>query len=219
MKIAVIGAGIAGLTVAYRLHQCHDITLFEAGGYLGGHANTVDVSYAGEQHAIDTGFIVFNAHTYPQFTALLSELNVATRSTSMSFSVRCDRTGLEYCGSSLAGLFVQKRNLLRPRFYQMLRDIVRFNRQAVVCLNRDDEHSKTTTVREFLAAGRYSRELRDHYLLPMGSAIWSCPAESFAEFPVRFVAEFFQNHGLLSLRDARPGALSKAARGRMSTPC
>ena len=130
-RIAIIGAGIAGLTAALRLHRQHEVTLFEAGSYLGGHTNTVDVELDGERHAIDTGFIVFNDWTYPNFILLLEELGVPSRPTSMSFSVSCDRTNLEYNGTSLGGLFAQRRNLLRPRFYQMLADIVRFNRQAL----------------------------------------------------------------------------------------
>jgi predicted NAD/FAD-binding protein len=203
VKIAIVGAGISGLTAAYLLRRSHEITLFEAGGHLGGHTQTVDVTLDGEQHAIDTGFIVFNRRTYPGFSALLDELRVKSSPTSMGFSVRCDRTGLEYCGSSLGGLFCQKRNLFRPRFYQMLRDILRFNRDAQkrFAISRQTEPSPERTVAEFLSQGRYSREFAEHYLLPMGSAIWSCPAEAFAEFPINFIIEFFHNHGLLSLRD------------------
>jgi predicted NAD/FAD-binding protein len=203
VKVAIVGAGISGLTAVYLLRADHQITLFEAGAHLGGHTQTVDVTFDGEQHAIDTGFIVFNRRTYPRFNALLDELGVKSRPTSMGFSVRCDRTGLEYCASSLAGLFCQKRNLFRPRFYQMLRDIWRFNRDAQrrFATNRQTESLPELTVAEFLSRGRYSREFAEHYLLPMGSAIWSCPAEAFAHFPVNFIIEFFHNHGLLSLRD------------------
>ncbi|MGE3314314.1 MAG: NAD(P)/FAD-dependent oxidoreductase [Planctomycetaceae bacterium] len=203
MRIAVVGSGISGLAAAYRLRERHDVTIFEANGYLGGHTNTVDVAIAGEQHAVDTGFIVFNDRTYPHFCALLSELGVESRQTSMSFSVRCDRTGLEYNGTSLNGLFAQRRNLIRPRFYQMLRDILRFNREAAqLAVGGDDaESNRRMTVREYLDLQRYSREFIDHYLVPMGSAIWSSPSGRFGGFPIRFVAEFFHNHGLLSLRD------------------
>ena len=130
MKIAVIGAGISGLTAAYRLSRQHDVELFEANDYLGGHTNTVDVELEGEHHAIDTGFVVFNDRTYPSFVAMLDEFGVKSRPAPMSFSLRCDRTGLEYNGSSLSGLFAQRRNLFRPRFWRMLRDILRFNREA-----------------------------------------------------------------------------------------
>src|SRR5271166_1623554 len=130
MKIEVIGAGVSGLTAAYQMDRGHDVTLFEANDYLGGHTNTVDVELEGERHAIDTGFVVFNDRTYPNFVAMLEQLGVRSRPTSMSFSLRCDRTGLEYNGSSLNGLFAQRGNLVRPGFWRMLRDILRFNREA-----------------------------------------------------------------------------------------
>lgn len=196
MKVAVIGSGISGLVAAYRLHPEHEITLFEADDYIGGHTNTVDVEVDGEQYAVDTGFIVFNDRTYPHFVELLAELGVASRSTTMSFSVRDDRTGLEYNGHSLNTLFAQRRNLLRPGFYRLLADILRFNRQALK-LTVDDE----TTVGEFLSQCGYSTEFAEQYLLPMGSAIWSCPTGKFARFPIRFIVEFYHNHGLLNLSD------------------
>ena len=200
MQIAIVGAGISGLTAAYRLSTEHDVTLFEANDYLGGHTNTVDVDIDGERHAIDTGFIVFNDRTYPNFIALLEELGVRSRPTSMSFSVRCDTANLEYNGSSLNGLFAQRGNLLRPGFYRMLTDILRFNREtseSILNQSTTDE----TTVGEYLARLRYSREFAEYYLLPMGAAIWSCPLGTFAEFPIRFIAEFYRNHGLLSVRN------------------
>lgn len=199
MKIAIIGSGISGLTAAYRLCGAHDITLFEANDYLGGHTHTVEVALGDERHAIDTGFIVFNDWTYPSFSALLAELGVRSRPTSMSFSVRADRADLEYNGSSLNGLFAQRRNLARPAFYRMLADILRFNREAPE-LARRGPVTDETTVGEFLARHRYSREFADYYLLPMGAAIWSCPLGTFADFPIRFIVEFYQNHGLLSVR-------------------
>lgn len=200
MKLAIIGAGISGLTAAYRLSPEHDIILFEAGNYLGGHTNTVDVELEGEFHSIDTGFIVFNDRTYPNFIKLLTELGVPSRATSMSFSVRCDPANLEYNGSSLNGLFAQRRNLLRPCFYRMVRDILRFNREAPK-LVLENSTFEQTTVGEFLEQHRYSREFSRHYLYPMGAAIWSCPAGLFEKFPIRFIVEFYRNHGLLSLRD------------------
>ncbi len=218
MKIAIIGAGISGLTAAYRLSLSHDIALFEANDYLGGHTHTVDVEWDGERHAIDTGFIVFNDWTYPNFIALLDELGVASQATSMSFSVRCDAANLEYNGSSLNGLFAQRRNLLRPSFYRMLSDILRFNREAVADLNvvvgsankrwfaertttLNDPATDDTTVGEYLARQEFSREFAEHYLLPMGAAIWSCPVGTFENFPIRFIVEFYRNHGLLSIRN------------------
>lgn len=202
MKIAVIGAGISGLSAAYWLGRRHEVTLFEANDYPGGHTHTVDVQYQGERHAIDTGFIVFNDWTYPNFIRLLDELRVASRPTSMSFSVSCERTGLEYNGTSLNGLFAQRSNLLRPRFWRMLRDVVRFNRDAPGQV-LDPAHGEfdDVTVGEFVARGGYSREFVDQYLLPMGSAIWSCPLGTFEQFPIRFLVEFYRNHGLLNLRD------------------
>ncbi len=195
VKIAIIGTGIAGLTAAYRLCSAHDITVFETNNYVGGHTNTVEVELDGQHYAVDTGFIVFNNWTYPNFTRLLDELRVASRPTSMSFSVRCDAANLEYNGSSLNGLFAQRRNLLSPKFYRLLADILRFNREAIQVDSIDD-----TTVAEFLAQRRYSREFTEYYLLPMGAAIWSCPLGTFAKFPIRFIIEFYQNHGLLNLR-------------------
>ena len=200
MKVAIIGAGISGLTAAYRLSATHDITVFEANDYPGGHTNTVDIELDGEHHAIDTGFIVFNDWTYPNFIALLNELNVKSLPTSMSFSVRCDSANLEYNGSSLNGLFSQRSNLIRPAFYRMLRDILRFNKEACG-LMLSNSVSDETTVAEFLRRNNYSREFADHYLLPMGSAIWSCPVGTFETFPIRFIVEFYKNHGLLSVRN------------------
>ena len=199
MKIAIIGAGISGLTAAYRLSLSHDITLFEANDYLGGHTNTVEVDLDGERQVIDTGFIVFNDWTYPNFIELLNELGVRSQATSMGFSVRCDAANLEYNGSSVNGLFAQRRNLLRPSFYRMLTDILRFNRDAPE-LVQSGPTTDETTVGEFLARQRYSREFAEHYLLPMGAAIWSCPVGMFETFPIRFIVEFYRNHGLLSVR-------------------
>lgn len=199
MKIAIIGAGISGLTAAYRLSPMHDITLFEANDYLGGHTNTVDVEWDGERHAIDTGFIVFNDWTYPKFIELLDGLGVRSQPTSMSFSVRCDAADLEYNGSNFNGLFAQRRNLLRPSFYRMLMDVLRFNREALE-LVLGKSTSNETTVGEFLARYRYSREFAEYYLLPMGAAIWSCPLGTFENFPIQFILEFYRNHGLLSIR-------------------
>lgn len=196
MKIAVIGAGISGLVAAYRLCSEHDITVFEANDYPGGHTNTVEVELDGERHAIDSGFIVFNDWTYPHFIGLLDELGVASRSTTMSFSVRDDRSGLEYNGHSLNTLFAQRRNLLRPRFYRMLADILRFNRQARHLVTNG---SGEITVNEFLIQHRFSEEFATYYLLPMGAAIWSCPIGTFAQFPIRFIIDFYHNHGLLNV--------------------
>ena len=194
MRIAIVGSGIAGLLATHRLAAEHEVTLFEAADRLGGHTNTVLAEWEGECHWVDTGFIVFNDWTYPHFIALLDELRVASHPTSMSFSVRCDRTGLEYNGTSLNGLFAQRRNLLRPRFHRMLLEILRFNREA-----KQARPGDSVTVGEFLLAGRYSREFAQHYLLAMGAAIWSCPPGKFAEFPLEFIIEFYRHHGLLNV--------------------
>lgn len=195
MKIAIIGTGISGLVTAYHLHSQHAVTLFEANDYIGGHTHTVDVEIDSEHHAIDTGFIVFNDWTYPNFIRLLDELGVASQPTEMSFSVHDERTGLEYNGHSLSTLFAQRRNLLRPSFYVLLADILRFNRQAERLVAEGGE----TTVSEFLRRYRFSRTFAEHYLLPMGAAIWSCPTSTFAQFPIRFIVEFYKHHGLLSV--------------------
>lgn len=196
MRIAIIGSGISGLVAAYRLHNAHDITLFEANDYVGGHTNTVEVELGGERHAIDTGFIVFNDWTYPHFIALLNELGVASQPTTMGFSVHDERSGLEYSGQSLNTLFAQRRNLLRPRFYRMVADILRFNREATRLVS---DLAGETTVGEFLQRHRFSAEFAEYYLLPMGAAIWSCPLGTFSQFPIRFIIDFYHNHGLLNV--------------------
>lgn len=198
MRIAIVGTGISGLVCGRVLTREHDVTLYEAASRVGGHANTVAVQLDGESHQIDTGFIVYNDRTYPVFSRMLQDLDVETTETSMSFSIKCDRSGLEYCGTSLNGLFAQRRNLLRPSFLRMLRDIVRFNREG----SQDAAStSAEMTVAEYLTDRGYSQQFADQYLLPMGAAIWSCPCDDFAGFPIRFILEFYINHGLLSLRD------------------
>lgn len=196
MKIAIIGSGISGLVAAYRLHTQHDITVFEAGEKPGGHTNTVKVAIDDEVQAIDTGFIVFNEWTYPQFIALLDEIGVKSQPTDMGFSVRDERTGLEYAGQSLNSLFAQRRNLLNPQFLGMLWDILRFYRQAQ---RNADQLAQSMTVAEYLTAGRFSQAFARLHLLPMGVAIWSCPVGTFSQFPIRFIVEFYQNHGLLNV--------------------
>jgi uncharacterized protein len=198
MRIAVIGSGISGLICARLLSREHDVSVFEADSRIGGHTNTVSVELDGEQHEIDTGFIVYNERNYPVFTKILADLGVQTEPTSMSFSVRCDRTGLEYNGTSLNGVFAQRGNLVRPSFLRLLKDVLRFNRQGSEDLDRAPADQ---TVREYLDEHRYSTQFADQYLLPMGAAIWSCPVGDFARFPIRFILEFYANHGLLALRN------------------
>ena len=198
MRIAVTGSGISGLTCARLLAPQHDVTVFEADSRIGGHANTVSVSIPGGEYDIDTGFIVYNERTYPNFTRLLAGLNVETTPTSMSFSVRSDRDGLEYNGTSPNGVFAQRRNLLRPKFYRLLYDIMRFNRVG----SNDLQHvSHTQTVGDYVTERGFSQQFSEQYLFPMGAAIWSCPFDDFARFPIRFILHFYVNHGLLSLRN------------------
>ena len=199
MRIAIVGSGISGLVAAYLLHREHEVTLFEANDYIGGHTHTLDVHWQGERHAIDTGFIVCNDRTYPNFLKLLDHLQVPIQPTSMSFSVRCDRTGLEYNGTSLNTMFAQRRNLFRPSFYRMLKDIPRFNRESLATVG--DARRRASPWAITSNQHRYSPEFVGQYLVPMGAAIWSCPPGVFRQFPMRFIVEFYHHHGLLSLRN------------------
>lgn len=194
MRIAVVGTGISGLVVAHHLHRRHDLTLFEAEAWIGGHAHTVDVELDGERHAIDTGFIVYNEVTYPGFCALLSELGVRSRATEMSFSVRDDRSGLTYASRGWNAIFAQRRNLVRPAFWRMLGEIPRFNRAARALIEIADEK---TTLGDWLAGAEFTRELVDYYVVPLGAAIWSAPPGVFRRFPAGTFVRFLDNHGLL----------------------
>ena len=197
MKIAIIGSGIAGNVVAHHLHREYDITVFEAAGHVGGHTHTHSIALDGEAHQIDTGFIVFNDRTYPNFIALLAELGVESQPSAMSFSVRNERSGLEYNGTSMNSLFAQRRNLFRPSFYHMLRDILRFNREAQALLDSELE----IALGDYLTQQRYSREFIRDYLIPMGAAIWSTDPVRMLSFPARFFVRFFHNHGMLTVND------------------
>lgn len=198
MKIAIVGAGISGLVAAYRLQDQYELTILEAGDYLGGHTNTISVTEDGHEFGVDTGFIVFNDRTYPNFISLLNEWGVEFQKTVMSFSVKCDRTGLEYRGADFGGLFAQKRNLVNPKFLRLLYDLVRFKKVAQPLLNNESE---TETVGSFLKRHHFSQSFIEQYFLPMGAAIWSCPTGTFMDFPIAFIAEFYQNHGLLGVSD------------------
>jgi uncharacterized protein len=200
MRIAVIGSGIAGMVAAYHLSRKHEVTVYEAGAYVGGHTHTVDVERGGRHFAIDTGFIVYNDWTYPNFVALMDELNVPWQPSDMSFSVRCETSGLEYNGTSLNSLFAQRSNIARPSFLRMVADILRFNRAAPALLLPG---SPNLSLGEYLAREQYSRYFIEHYIIPMGAAIWSSRPVDMLGFPARFFVEFFSNHGFLSV-DERP---------------
>jgi predicted NAD/FAD-binding protein len=198
MNIAIIGSGISGLTSAYLLNRNHEITLFEADARLGGHTHTVEVSVDGQTYSVDTGFIVFNDWTYPNFIRLLGQIGVGFKPTQMSFSVTDPETGLEYNGNTLNSLFAQRRNLLSPGFLGMLRDILRFNKQAPRDL-AEGRIAAHTKLGDYLAANGYGERFTLHYIVPMGAAIWSMSMADMLGFPLQFFVRFFKNHGLLSV--------------------
>ena len=196
--IAVVGAGIGGLAAAWWLSRHYRVTLFEAREYAGGHTHTVPVRREYGHYEVDTGFIVFNDRTYPLFRRLLAELGIDGQPTTMGFSVHGGETDPEYCGDGPGGFFAWRRNLFSPEHWRLLREILRFNRDAPRFV---DEHSGEPSLGELLEQGGYSEGFRRHYLRPMGAAIWSCGEGDIEDFPARFFVEFFHNHGLLSLRD------------------
>jgi predicted NAD/FAD-binding protein len=198
LKVAVVGTGIAGSYAAWRLAREHEVTVFEADDRIGGHTHTVDVELGDRSWAVDTGFIVFNDWTYPNFIAMLDELGVAWQDSDMSFSVRHERTGLEYKGSTLNSLFAQRSNLFRPSFHRMVRDILRFNREAPALL---EPGAEDPALLDWLHEHRYSREFIDHFIMPMGAAIWSATLREMGAMPARFFVRFFQNHGMLQVND------------------
>ncbi len=200
MRIAIIGGGISGLAAAWGLHQQHDTVIFEAADWLGGHTHTIDVDWPetrGRQtsYAVDTGFIVFNDNTYPHFIRLLDQLGLTGQATDMSFSVA--HAELEYASHSLDGLFAQRRRLLSPRHWNMIRQILRFNRLARALVGQNDQRS----LAEFLESEGFSADFRDNYLLPLCAAIWSASLQDARHFPAEHFARFFNNHGLLQVRD------------------
>ncbi|WMC09366.1 FAD-dependent oxidoreductase [Oceanimonas pelagia] len=199
-KIAVIGSGIAGLTSAWLLSREHEVTLFEANDYLGGHTATVDVTLNGRTHAVDTGFIVFNDRTYPRFRRLLARIGLTARPTEMSFSVQQAATGLEYNGHTLNTLFAQRKNLVNGRFYGFLLEIVRFNLLCKRAL-KQGRLSNDETLGGFLAEHGFSDFFAGHYVLPMVAAIWSSSLADSRDFPLVFFLRFFNHHGLLNLVD------------------
>lgn len=200
MRIAIIGGGIAGLVAAHLLHPHHDITLFEANDYPGGHTRTVRVDVGGSVWDVDTGFIVYNERNYPQFTALLAHLGIASQPSDMSFSVRAEGSDFEYNGTSLNRLFGQRANLLRPSFYRMAADILRFNGAAPLAVR---DGARGATLGEYVAAAGYSPGFTDHYIVPMAAALWSQPRHRVLDMPLAFLVRFLENHGMLSV-DGRP---------------
>ncbi|KFE57673.1 NAD(P)/FAD-dependent oxidoreductase [Pseudomonas syringae] len=198
MKIAIVGSGIAGLTCAYLLNRKHDISVFEAADWVGGHTHTVDVNLAGRDYSVDTGFIVFNDWTYPNFIKLLGQLGVGFKPTEMSFSVCDPKTRTEYNGNNLNSLFAQRSNLLSPTFWGMLRDILRFNREALADLE-SQRIGSDTTLGDYLQSHGYGQRFIEHYIVPMGAAIWSMSLADMLAFPLQFFVRFFKNHGLLSV--------------------
>lgn len=196
MRIAVVGSGIAGLASAWLLSQAHEVVLFEAADYLGGHTHTHDVSVGGRQYAVDTGFIVHNPDHYPLLTRLLQALDVPTQPTTMSFSVHNGRSGLEYNATSLDALFCQRRNLLSLRFLGMVRDLFRFYRQAPALL---DGEGPGPGLGDWLQANGYGAAFRDEHLVPMASALWSSPPRQILQFPARYLVQFMANHQMLQV--------------------
>lgn len=196
MRIAVIGSGIAGLASAWLLSHRHAVTLFEANDYLGGHTHTHDIELDGRRYAVDTGFIVHNPVHYPLLTRLFDELGVASQSTTMSFAVHNEASGLEYNATSLDALFCQRRNLLSPRFIGMVRDLFRFYREAPALLHGPHPGP---TLGDWLAEHRYGAAFRDEHLVPMASALWSSPAEQILAFPARYLVQFMANHQMLQV--------------------
>lgn len=198
-RIAVIGSGISGLTAAHLLSRRHEVTLFEANDYLGGHTHTKQIECAGRVYPVNTGFIVYNDWTYPNFIKLMDQLGVATQASDMSFSVHDENSGLEYNGTNINSLFAQRINLLRPWFWQMVKDILRFNKETVAALERGD--SLNMSLGEYIQSEGYSRAFRDYYIIPMGAAIWSASTDVMMNFPLEFFLKFFNNHGMLSVDD------------------
>jgi predicted NAD/FAD-binding protein len=199
MRVAIIGSGVSGLTCAHLLRGEHDVTVFESDLRPGGHAHTRDVLYEGQPLRVDTAFIVYNERSYPVFSQMLHELGVSTRPSDMSFSASDLTSNIEWSGTSASTLFAQRRNLARPAFLKMLTDIVRFNREAQRLL--EGFIDPTTTLREFLNAGRWSQGFLDWYLIPMGAAIWSADPAQITQLPLGTFLRFFDNHGLVGGRD------------------
>lgn len=197
MKIAIIGSGISGNTLAYYLNPHHQITLFESNDRIGGHSHTHHIDIFNQKVSVDTGFIVFNKKTYPNFLKLLHELKVPYENSAMSFSVKDSQKDFEYNGTSLNALFAQRKNFMNPRFYKMISEILRFNKSSIILLSSDEEIS----LGDYLKREGYSDFFKKYYILPMGSAIWSSNIKTMMEFPAKFFIQFFNNHGMLNIND------------------
>jgi predicted NAD/FAD-binding protein len=199
-SIAIIGSGISGLTCGHLLHKNFEVTLFEANDYIGGHTATIDVEKNGRHYAIDTGFIVFNDWTYPNFIKLMAKIGVESQPTEMSFSVKNLSQNLEYNGNTLNSLFAQRRNFLRPKFWRIVRDILRFNKICKQAAEQNTDYGRQTLA-EFLQQNKFSDDFTYNYILPMCAAIWSTSLEDIKAFPFTFFLKFFNNHGLLNITD------------------
>jgi len=197
LKVAIVGTGISGLSAAWLLSQRHDVTVYERADRIGGHSNTILASVGGRSIPVDTGFIVFNRRTYPNLTALFEFFKVPTQVSEMSFAVSINDGALEYSGSGLSGVFGQPRNLIRPRFWSMLSDLVRFYRQAPIDTDLTDDEN--FSLGDYLKMGKYGEAFRDDHLLPMASAIWSATPSEMLSYPAAAFIRFHDNHGLLQL--------------------
>lgn len=198
--IAIVGTGISGLTSAYLLNKKHNITVYEANDYIGGHTATKQIEDNGQTHNIDTGFIVFNDWTYPNFIKLMTTLGVDYQPTEMSFSVTSEKANLEYNGNNLNSLFAQRRNIFRPRFWRIVRDILKFNK-ACKKMVADKRDTSSLTLEDIIAELKLSDDFARYYILPMCAAIWSSSLEQTRRFPLTFFLQFFNNHGLLNITD------------------
>ena len=199
-RIAIIGSGVSGLTAAYLLAKKHQVSVFEKASAIGGHTATVDVEVDNTWYAIDTGFIVFNNKTYPNYLALLDEIGVGKQETQMSFSVHNTDTGMEYNGHNLDTLFAQRRNIVKPRFWLLVKEILRFNKLCKLSYHAKD-YSESLTLGTFLQDNKFSDYFAEHYILPMGAAIWSSSLEQMEQFQFQFFVNFFHHHGLLNIAD------------------
>jgi predicted NAD/FAD-binding protein len=197
-RVAIVGTGISGLTTAYLLNKDHDITVYEANDYIGGHTATKKVEVDGKEYAIDTGFIVYNDWTYPNFIKLLKALDVPTQATEMSFSVKNLKTKMEYNGNTINSLFAQRRNIFKPSFWRLVLDILKFNKLCKAHIE-NNKSTDNVTLADFIEQHKLSEVFTQNYILPMCAAIWSTSLEASANFPLAFFLKFFNNHGLLNI--------------------